>query len=722
MAELREPTRPRTRTRGVVLLLFALVALLVTASAADARLITGTAKADTLRGTAKADMIYGKARADRLFGGRGADRLVGGKGRDRVSCGAGRDVVIADRSDRVARNCERVIRLGHQHGELTGHLTGTGAAGDIQFVGRADVTDTPDLVADVTVSPDGNWAFLAHWGEPDCAANSEAGGINSPDAGAWVIDIRNPSSPDVVNFIPHSQDSRPGEGMHVINLTTKWFSGNVLAMNNEQCGFQGKGGVSLWDVTNPLKPMKLSEHFGDRGFADFNEIHSVFVWDAGDRAFAVTTDNIESSLTDVDILEITNPHRPRLIAELQPNLEGVFQPELGLQDSNLHDMVVQFIDGHWILLLSYWDGGYVQYNVDDPANPVFIGDTDYPAVDPELLASTGTSLPPEGNGHQAEFTANSEMFIATDEDFAPYRPLFTALYGPGAADDKTYFAGEFGWTVPIVNLSDGKINGPTIYGGYGCPAGPPVPPASALDSVTAAGEDQVLVLQRGPVGDPAANFEACFFSEKVEVAQNAGYDAVVIANHHVGSGAGALPDAHLCGSQGHVFTPTIPGVCVGHRALHELFGDSPSYEVPYAGSEPAVGTIGSDVDIPATFDGWGYVWLYDRQTRVAYDTYAIDEAHDPDFAQGFGDLSVHEVATHKTDSSQAYLSYYAGGLRSLEIQCSGGESTCELVETGRYLDPMGNDFWGVETFVKNGTTYVLGSDRDDGLWIFRDTN
>jgi hypothetical protein len=57
----------------------------------------------------------------------------------------------------------------------------------------------------------------------------------------------------------------------------------------------------------------------------------------------------------------------------------------------------------------------------------------------------------------------------------------------------------------------------------------------------------------------------------------------------------------------------------------------------------------------------------------------------------------------------------------LEIQCSnpGDSSTCELVEVGGYLDPAGNDFWGVEAFVRDGTTYILGSDRDSGLWIFK---
>ena len=103
------------------------------------------------------------------------------------------------------------------------------------------------------------------------------------------------------------------------------------------------------------------------------------------------------------------------------------------------------------------------------------------------------------------------------------------------------------------------------------------------------------------------------------------------------------------------------------------------------------------------------------------DTYAIDEGHNPAFATGFGDLTVHEVATDPQNSSRAYLSYYAGGLRSLELQCTTPDD-CELVEVGRYLDPNGNNFWGVEAFVRNGETIILGSDRDSGLWIFRVTD
>jgi hypothetical protein len=612
-----------------------------------------------------------------------------------------------------------------QHGSDEGHLIGTGASGDIEFVGRADVTDTEGLVADLAVDPRQTYVYAANWGRATCNANSEAGGINNPDAGAWVIDISDPSNPTEVGFIPHSQDSRPGEGMQVIHLTTKGFDGYVLVMNNEQCGKNGKGGVTLIDVTNPLKPKKLSSHFGDRGPSDTNDIHSAFAWDAGAKAYVVMTDNEETA--DVDILDISNPKRPRLIGEFDLDAisadlgDPIFQPEIGLDQSFLHDMVVKNIDGTWTMLLSYWDGGYVQLDVDDPANPVFLRDTDYNNPDPELVESAGITLPPEGNGHQNEFTSNNEFFIGTDEDFSPYRTIFSVdVLGERPA-------GEFGWTVPIVNLPDQKMNGPTVYGGYGCPQSPAsdIPDPLVAGSL-AADEEAILVLQRGPVGDSSANYEACFFSEKVEAAQEAGYGGAIIVNHHTGASGGAAPDAHLCGSQGHAFTPTIPGICTGHRTFHEMFGSAPNY-ASYPEATPAIGTVGERVEAEALFDGWGYPHLFDagaQGTAAELDTYAIPEAHMEGFAQGFGDLTVHEVATHPTQWDQAYLSYYAGGIRSLEIQCGDPDdkSTCDLVETGSYLDPDGNNFWGVETFVKDGHTYVLGSDRDDGVWIFEDTD
>ena len=81
-----------------------------------------------------------------------------------------------------------------QHGSDEGHLLGEGEWGKIDFLGKAELTDTPDLIADVAASPDGQYAYLANWGEPDCAG-PETGGQNSPDAGAYVVDISDPENP-----------------------------------------------------------------------------------------------------------------------------------------------------------------------------------------------------------------------------------------------------------------------------------------------------------------------------------------------------------------------------------------------------------------------------------------------------------------------------------------------------------------------------------------------
>jgi hypothetical protein len=82
--------------------------------------LDGASGPDYLDGGGDNDAIDGDGGDDRLVGGGGRDRLVGGRGwdridardraRDLVSCGRGRDGVVADRLDRVARDCEVVER------------------------------------------------------------------------------------------------------------------------------------------------------------------------------------------------------------------------------------------------------------------------------------------------------------------------------------------------------------------------------------------------------------------------------------------------------------------------------------------------------------------------------------------------------------------------------------------------------------------------------------
>ena len=42
-----------------------------------------------------------------------------------------------------------------------------------------------------------------------------------------------------------------------------------------------------------------------------------------------------------------------------------------------HDTKVKIVDGQVIVNTSYWDGGYVTYDLTDPLAPKYIGDTSF---------------------------------------------------------------------------------------------------------------------------------------------------------------------------------------------------------------------------------------------------------------------------------------------------------------------------------------------------------
>ena len=81
------------------------VVCLLKASACPAR------RGKSIVGSNNADRITGTPGNDNIAALRGADRInVAGGGVDDVDCGQGADVVVADRRDRVAKDCDKVQR------------------------------------------------------------------------------------------------------------------------------------------------------------------------------------------------------------------------------------------------------------------------------------------------------------------------------------------------------------------------------------------------------------------------------------------------------------------------------------------------------------------------------------------------------------------------------------------------------------------------------------
>ena len=584
--------------------------------------------------------------------------------------------------DDGAVNSGKETHAHDQHGGIEGHLPATSQ--NVNLVGKIDLfTDAEQEGRVADVSAKGNYAYLAMFREPSC----DRGGIQ-------IVDISNPASPKAAGLIPSHLGTYTGEGSQVISLNTKFFQGDLLVYQNEICAGndKGVGGVTLVDVTNPPQPKKLVEGFGDfsvngKSQTHSNQVHSAFAWQDDSKAYVVLVDDEES--TDVDILDITNPSRPKLISEtdltVQTSQSGPTRPH---GDAVFfHDVVVKEIDGRQIMLASYWDGGYAMLDVSDPAHPQFLSDTDFASVDPVRL-EYGQSITPEGNGHQAEFTRDNSFFIATDEDFNPYRVTATM-------QDGTEFTAIQGSDVPQID-ADTTLSGDTRAVGLACDAA----------SIPAPAGNTIAVIERG----------VCDFTVKVQLVQAAGYTGAIVFNRTGEDGCETMVSM--------LVEAGIPALFVSRTdGFRIITGSVPTgYTCSESGTgtaAPAVGTDGQTVAISAVFDGWGYVHLYRVDLTPGakmqeVDTYALPEGQIPAYASGFGDLSVHEVATDP-DRNIAYLSHYAGGFRVLSYNSSG------LTEVGRYIDAGGNNFWGVEVHRLNGQKYVLASDRDSGLYIFQYT-
>ena len=233
-------------------------------------------------------------------------------------------------------------------------------------------------------------------------------------------------------------DTYQGEGIQAIPISTKYFDGDLLLYNNEICDRHkvenGVGGITLVDVTKPRRWKKLVEGYGDftvkgKSQRKANESHSAFMWednkgtstDNDDKAYVVMIDNEETE--DIDILDITNPSRPVKISETdlveETGQEHPAQPGFDLQPRHGREEDRRPLVPAGLLLgrrLRDPERG-------QPGEPDLPAGHHYPSVDPfaTSLTPAAPGAQPEGNGHQAEFTKGNGLFIATDEDFGPYR-------------------------------------------------------------------------------------------------------------------------------------------------------------------------------------------------------------------------------------------------------------------------------------------------------------
>lgn len=518
----------------------------------------------------------------------------------------------------------------------------------LDLVGELDLGLPGENVTDVWAY--GNYAYLGTFQDLACSLDW---------TGVHIVDISDPANPIKVGFIASPPGTRAND-VKVTHLETPHFTGEVLVHSNEPCGTPflpriqsrgvgappGQGGVAIYDVTDPTQPRSLKRNFGNY------PVHNTYAWQNGQSAYMLVVDDVNER--DLHVVDITRPQSPREIAVTGLPDWPDATDNIGEGETFLHDVWVQ--DG--IAYLSYWDVGLVLLDVTDPANPVFLGDSDY--ISPDPLSGED----PEGNSHVAVPNADGSRALMGDEDFAAGSLTVFEFQGTG------YPATEAAFTPPVYSLPGSTFAGTVHWtGGQGCSTG---------EFDRAANPGEIALIQRG----------TCFFSTKAANAQALGYAGFIVANDAAG---GDDLITMVAGTDDEI---TIPGFFVG-------FSTGETMKTSEAGSLLTEGL----------FDGYGYLRLLDvtePSNIVELDQLATENVFaNPPLP---GDRTMHNVVVD--NSTRAYISWYVEGMRVVDFS---GDA---LTEVAHWQDEDTN-FWGVYLHEHpNGNTYVLGSDRNSGLFVF----
>jgi hypothetical protein len=300
----------------------------------------------------------------------------------------------------------------------TGH-TRPALEKNVVVLGHAD----PGLGFNADVVAHRSFAYLASWGAFE---DPEAGLDFCPSLGVRVYSLRNPRHPaHVATFADGvSEPDLDGswtEKVIVRHVNTAAFSGDLAVVSLQSCSAEGFVGFGLWDVSDPSDPTRLALYEAP----NTNGSHEIWMAAPGNRAYVYTAIPFSELTTSADfdpetfsattpgepdfrIIDVSDPSNPVKVGDWGAWAElGVYPLEgQGTEDaaSFVHSVITNRRATR--AYLSYWDLGTVILDISDPAQPRFVGRTDYPAD-------------AEGNAHSAWLGKGGHLLIQTDEDFDP---------------------------------------------------------------------------------------------------------------------------------------------------------------------------------------------------------------------------------------------------------------------------------------------------------------
>ncbi len=221
------------------------------------------------------------------------------------------------------------------------------------------------------------FAYIGRWGFFDSSHPRFC-----PSGGVAVVDARDPAQPAVVANL-----EVPGASHEDVVVYTARYGPlagrDIAAVGLQVCDVfrtdpaaAGKRGLGLWDVTNPAAPQLLSvfdtgcctRGFHELEVGDRDDLAKTLVYASVPRAEQVESDGVtlrdRAHRGDAWIVDVTDPAQP----------------------------------------VSYWDAGFINLDISNPAQPRFLGRFTYQPNE-------------DGDAHSTSYDDQRKLLFTADEDF-----------------------------------------------------------------------------------------------------------------------------------------------------------------------------------------------------------------------------------------------------------------------------------------------------------------
>lgn len=293
---------------------------------------------------------------------------------------------------------------------------------NMTLVGHTDLGNR-GFNADVWVH-DG-YAYVGSWGFQDWSG----GGENRfcPDdahAGIEVVDVGDPAQPNVVAKLQNPSGTSAED---IVVYTARYgpLAGRDIAVSGIQtCGSSRYDtslfrGLEVWDVTDPAHPAeigRLNTGCCTRGIHELEVAHRADLGHTIVYATVPTSEYPDSASPsgrrdqqgrgDFRLIDITNPAAPVEVSNwgVVHDLGGPPGPGLGCDPDPIYGHGAEPSADGRLAFLSWWDSGFIAVDVTNPANPVFRGQTVYPAN-------------ADGDAHSSNYDEARGLLFTADEDF-----------------------------------------------------------------------------------------------------------------------------------------------------------------------------------------------------------------------------------------------------------------------------------------------------------------